>query len=99
MIKTSDLTESNTLEGLVKSEYLLAHTASERYGVYYFHARETTVFLSKCITSIDIIQENFARFLSYTKKHHLLAVLSTIRLHKVQAFMNLRHVLEAGSWA
>src|SRR5438046_1545373 len=98
-MNTSVLTDSNPLEGLVKSEYLLAHTASERYGVYYFHARDTTVFLSKCIASIDVSQQNFARFFSYTKKHHLLAMLSTVRLHKVQAFMNLRHVLEAGAWA
>jgi hypothetical protein len=61
--------------------------------------RDTTLFLSKCLSSVDISQVYFARFFSYTKKHHLLAMLSTVRLHKVQAFMNLRHVLEAGAWA
>jgi hypothetical protein len=33
------------------------------------------------------------------KKHHLLAVFSTVRLHEVQSTMNLRQVLEAGSCA
>jgi len=33
------------------------------------------------------------------EKHHLLAVFSTVRLHKVQALMNLRQVLEAGASA
>jgi hypothetical protein len=99
MINTADLVKSETLEGLVDSEHLLARTASERYGHYYFHAREATVLLSTCITSVDITRVNFARFFSYTKKHHLLAMLSTIRLHKVQAAMDLRQALEASAWA
>ena len=33
------------------------------------------------------------------KKHHMLALLSTLRLHKVQSMMNLRQVLEAGTAA
>jgi hypothetical protein len=39
---------------------------------------------------------HFGRFLALTKKHHILAVLSLVRLHKVQAMMNLRQTLEAG---
>jgi hypothetical protein len=33
------------------------------------------------------------------KKHHVLSVFSALRLHKVQAMMNLRQVLEAGAAA
>jgi hypothetical protein len=33
------------------------------------------------------------------KKHHMLAMFSTLRLHRVQAMMNLRQVLEAGASA
>jgi hypothetical protein len=40
--------------------------------------------------------ETFGRFFSQLKKHHMLALLSTVRLHKVQTMMNLRQVLEAG---
>src|SRR6516164_11309174 len=38
----------------------------------------------------------FARFFSLLKKHHMLALLSALRLHKVQTMINLRQVLEAG---
>jgi hypothetical protein len=41
----------------------------------------------------------FGRFFALLKKHHLLTLLSTLRLHKVQAMMNLRQVLEAGAAA
>ena len=37
--------------------------------------------------------------LAWAKKHHLLALFSTVRLHQAQATMDLRHVLEAGSLA
>jgi hypothetical protein len=41
----------------------------------------------------------FGGFFSLMKKHHMLALLSIVRLHKVQAMMNLRQVLEAGAAA
>ena len=41
----------------------------------------------------------FGRFHAQMKKHHMLALFSTLRLHKVQAMMNLRQVLEAGASA
>jgi hypothetical protein len=41
----------------------------------------------------------FGRFLSLIKKHHTLAVFSALRLHEVQAMMNLRQTLEAGAGA
>ncbi len=41
----------------------------------------------------------FGRFFTLLKKHHMLALLSTLRLHKVQSMMNLRQVLEAGAAA
>jgi hypothetical protein len=41
----------------------------------------------------------FARFFSLLKKHHMLALLSALRLHKVQTMINLRQVLEAGAAA
>jgi len=41
----------------------------------------------------------FVRFLSQVKKHHTLALLSALRLHKIQAMMNLRQTVEAGACA
>lgn len=41
----------------------------------------------------------FGRFFSLLKMHHTLALLSVVRLHAVQAAMNLRQGLEAGASA
>lgn len=41
----------------------------------------------------------FGRLFSLMKKHHTLSLFSTVRLHRVQSMMNLRHVLEAGAAA
>ncbi len=41
----------------------------------------------------------FGRYYSQVKKHHLLALFSTVRLHQTQSTMDLRQVLEAGSCA
>jgi hypothetical protein len=89
----------STLEEIVESEHLMVRTASDRYGSYYDHARECSIFLSRSVASVDHDRMMFARFFSLMKKHHLLALLSIVRLHKVQAMMNLRQVLEAGSAA
>ncbi len=89
----------STLEEIVESERLMFATAEQRYGRYYKHARGCSVFLSLCITGVNHNQMMFARFFAQMKKHHMLALLSTLRLHKVQAMMNLRQVLEAGAAA
>jgi hypothetical protein len=57
------------------------------------------VYLSLCIDSVNHDRMMFGRLFAQMKKHHMLALLSTLRLHKVQAMMNLRQVLEAGASA
>ncbi len=89
----------STLEEIIESERLMLITAKDRYGNYYTHARECTVFLSLCIMSVVHDRLMFARFFAQMKKHHTLALFSALRLHKVQAMMNLRQVLEAGAAA
>jgi hypothetical protein len=89
----------STLEEIIESERLMLLTAEERYGKYYQNARVCSIFLSRCIASVDHDRMMFARFFALMKKHHLLALLSLLRLHKVQAMMNLRQVLEAGAAA
>ncbi len=88
-----------TLEEIVESERQLILDADSRYGQYYRHARAGSVFLSRCIVSIDHSRLMFGRFFALMKKHHTLALFSTLRLHKVQSMMNLRQVLEAGAAA
>jgi hypothetical protein len=73
--------------------------AKERFGNYYVNARASSVFLSRCIVAVDRDRMIFGRFLALAKKHHMLAIMSAVRLHKVQAMMNLRQVLEAGAAA
>jgi hypothetical protein len=84
---------------VVESERLMVLTAPERYGMYYTHAFEASAFLSNFIKSLDGDRLVFGRFYSLIKNHHLLALLSTVRLHEAQSTMNLRHVLEAGACA
>lgn len=74
--------------------------ASERYGQHYNHARNTAIYLTLCIKSIERDRvDMFGRLFSLMKKHHTLSFFSALRLHKVQAMMDLRQVLEAGAAA
>jgi hypothetical protein len=91
--------KQSTLQEIIESERELLLTADQRYGDYYRHARECSIFLSRCFISVDPDRLMFARFFSLLKKHHMLALLSTLRLHRIQAMMNLRQVLEAGAAA
>jgi hypothetical protein len=89
----------STLEEINESERLLVVTAEERLGKHFRNARAGSVFLSRCIESVDHDRMNFGRFHALMKKHHMLAIMSAVRRHKVQAMMNLRQVLEAGAAA
>jgi hypothetical protein len=90
----------STLEEIVDSERSMILDASARYGRHYKHARAATMYLTLCIVGMDHDRsDTLGRLLSLMKKHHMLAFLSALRLHKVQAMMDLRHVLEAGAAA
>jgi hypothetical protein len=86
-----------TIEEIIESERSMLVTAKDRYGQYYTHALGVSVFLSRCISAVDLDRMMFGRFHAHMKKHHMLALFSTLRLHKVQAMMDLRQVLEAGA--
>jgi hypothetical protein len=79
----------STLEEIIESERLMLLTAEDRYGKYYMNARACSIFLSRCVTEVDRDRMMFARFFALMKKHHMLALLSVLRLHKVHHFMNL----------
>jgi hypothetical protein len=89
----------STIAEIIESERQLVLDAPLKYGEYYGHALDASAFLSRCIKSVNTGQEIAARFHSQVKKHHTLAVFSIVRLHKVQAMMNLRQALEAGASA
>jgi hypothetical protein len=89
----------STLEEITESERQMLLTAKERFGSHYVNARASSVFLSRCIAAVNRDRMIFGRFFALAKKHHMLAIMSAVRLHKVQAMMNLRQVLEAGAAA
>jgi hypothetical protein len=91
--------QQSTIDEILDSEREMVRTASQRYGQYYDHALECSLFLSKFVKSIDPDRRVAATFFAHVKKHHTLALFATVRLHKVQSIMNLRQVLEAGACA
>ena len=89
-----------TLDEIVDSERAMVLDGEARYGRYYKHARATTFNLSCCVVSFERDRSaTFGRLYALMKKQHMLAFLSALRLHNVQAMMNLRQVLEAGAAA
>jgi hypothetical protein len=88
-----------TIGEIVDSEREMVRTASQRYGQYYDTALDCSVLLSRLLKEITPDRWVFVSFLSLAKKHHTLALFSAVRLHKVQAMMNLRQTLEAGAAA
>jgi hypothetical protein len=91
--------KQSTIAEMVESERLMVLEAHERYPIHYPHAEEAVHFLSTFIKSLKADRWIFGSFLSQVKKHALLALVSTVRLHRVQAMMDLRQVLEAGTAA
>ncbi len=91
--------KDDTFENIVESERLMVLDAQKRYGEHYQHAIGFYNFLQQFIVSVDVSRFIFMAFLGQIRKHHLLAVLSILRLQNTQAMMNLRQVLEASASA
>ncbi len=90
----------STIGEILDSEREMVLRGAQRYGPYYINAFEFVNLLgSGMIKSIDADRFVFAIFLSQIRKHLTLSLFSAVRLHKVQAMMNLRQVLEAGACA
>jgi hypothetical protein len=90
----------STFQEIVDSERSMFLDGEVRYGPHFEHARAATRYLSLCVVTMEHDRsDTFGRLFSLMKKHHTLAFLSTLRLHKVQAMLNLRQALEAGAGA
>jgi len=74
-------------------------TAPERFGEHYVVAQDCVLFATQFLKSLDLDRWIFAKFQALAKKHLALALFSTVRLHKVQAMMDLRQAMEAGACA
>ena len=89
-----------TIAEIVDSEREMVLRGEERYGSYFINASEFINLLgSGMIKSIKHDRVVFVIFLSQLRKHLTLSLFSALRLHKVQAMMNLLHTLEAGACA
>jgi hypothetical protein len=92
--------KEETIGDIIESEGQMILHGAERFGEYFINASEFNNLLNKFIKSIDDpTRLIFLLFLSQVRKHHILALFSSVRLHHVQAGMNLRQVMEAGQWA
>lgn len=92
--------KQSTMGEILDSERNMVLRGAERYGPYFINASESINLLSSgMIKSIAHDRYVFVIFLSHIKKHFTLALFSALRLHRVQALMNLRQVLEAGACA
>jgi len=74
-------------------EKLLA--AEDRYGNAFVNAYNTTILLSNLMLWPVAPCDLFIRFYSQVKKYHTLSVISSVRLHRVQAKIDLRYFLES----
>src|ERR1700730_17324299 len=84
-----------SLSAYSAEEHQRAVDAESRYGNYYVTAYNTTILLSNIMMWPLIDCEIFIRFLSLMKKYHSLSMISTVRLHRIQAKMDLRYFLES----
>jgi hypothetical protein len=84
-----------SLNALSADEHQMVIDAERRYGNYYVNAHNTTIMLSNIMMWPLIDCDLFIRFLSQMKKYHTLSVISTVRLHRIQAKMDLRYFLES----
>lgn len=91
--------EQSTIGEILDSEREMVLRGTERFGDFFINASEFNALLNDFLVSVDPDRFIFAMFLSQVRKHHTLAFFSAVRLHHVQAMMDLRQVLEAGSCA
>lgn len=99
LLKLSMEFKQSTIEEIIESEHGMLQKAPERFGEYFTHAMEGTALLNSFLVSVDIEGHIFTAFLAQIRKHVLLAIFSSVRLHQVQAMMDMRQALEAGSCA
>jgi len=84
-----------SLENFSAEEHQKLVDAEQKYGNAFINAYNTTILVSNLMMWPVIDCDLFIRFYSQMKKYHSLSVISTVRLHRVQAKMDLRYFLES----
>ena len=86
--------------GMSEEEHKLVMTARERYGEVFVTVNELIRFLLRFFEIVKPLEGYiFVLYLSLTRNSLLLGLLSAVRLHQVQAALNMREALEAGARA
>lgn len=88
--------EEFSIFDISKEEHKLVMTARDKYGEAFDIANSLIKFLSRFIGSVNHETYVFISYLSLTYNSLWLGLLSAIRMHQVQAAMNMRQALEAG---
>ncbi len=83
------------IEDLSNTENIMLINAHKEYGTLFDHAQATVLFTRKFIYKVDPLAWVFISFLSQTSNSLVLALLSSVRRHDVQANMMLRYALES----
>lgn len=94
--------KQSTIGNILDSEKEMVLKGAERYGEYFINAADFNQLLQEFLKPVDPMVPDrfiFAMFLSQVRTQHTLALFSAVRLHHIQATMNLRQVLEAGACA
>jgi hypothetical protein len=69
--------------------------AEDKYGNAFVNAYNASMMLSNIVMWPVNACDLFIRFYSQVKKYHVLSMISTVRLHRIQAKMDLRYFLES----
>lgn len=77
------------------TEHHLLSAAPDKYGAAWTNALDVTLTLSNVVQIPIVPCDLFLRFYSQMKKYHTLSILSTVRLHRVQAKLDLRYFIES----
>jgi len=91
--------KQSNFEQILDSEREMVLRGEERFGAYFVNAVRSSELLAQFVQTAYPDRMIFALFLSQVRKHHVLALFSTVRLHRIQAMMDLRQTLEAGACA
>ncbi len=84
-----------SLELFSAEEHQKLLDSAQKYGNAFINAYNTTILVSNLMMWPVIDCDLFIRFYSQMKKYHTLSVISTVRLHRIQAKMDLRYFLES----
>lgn len=69
----------------------------DKYGNAFSNAYDSTLLFSDLVMMPVTDCELFFRFYSQAKKYHTLSIISTVRLHRIQAKMDMRYFLESAA--